>query len=197
MTHEFKPSQNLSRDRERRARRIYYTTWASVFGGFMLGGPMLALTPGQPLPGWYFGFAYLFMGLASQAATWACRRAGVSLESSPSQKIQRDPRAALVPFLSQAPEFELGHNLMQRARVDREGIESSRRHRVLWRDVVSCTSTSPRNAMGNALPVEITLHAHDGKALLHLAVSEEDAQRLLPAIGFYLCGEDSSVGPAL
>lgn len=178
----------------RLAKWIYNTVYSSVLIGFWGVLPFGFLLPHHSLPEWYFMMAITWLeGIARGAATLACRLAGVSQEGRASESIMRSEGAALAPFLSQAPSFTVGSGPWQRVSVDREGIRKGKK-RVLWRDVASCGAISVHNAAGRALPIDIGLQGHDGKMLLHLSASQADATEILPAVRFYLRGEQAEPG---
>jgi len=187
MIHKHKPE---AEDAKRRAKWIYWTSYSATFL------PLLALWLGHAAPGGggFFFFCLAAM-LAGQIATWAVRRAGVSQEGLRSETIERDPRAALVPFLGKPPEFKSGEFWARGTRVDREGIEArdmmgGKRKRVLWRDVESCTFAAPLNAAGDYSHAGFVLQGSDKLPLLVMSSTQRDADKLLPAIRFYLRGEE-------
>ena len=190
MIHRFKPE---TQDKKKRARQIYWATWAAVSAGFLLGGPLLAFWLGHQTPGWYFSIGYLYIMLANAAAAVACRLARVSQEGETHEVIERDARAALVPFLGAPPEFDVKVMLWRQATVDREGIEATHTdgkwRRVLWRDVESCTFSGERNALGHYTSATLTLQGSEELPLLQGATASHDADKILAAIRFYLRGE--------
>ena len=188
-----------SEQAKKSAKRIYWAAWIGA-AALLFVAPFFVLPPDW-LFGWYFLFCnFLFGPITEGLAEGACRLAGVSQEGETHELIERDARAALVPFLSEAPEFEI-KKLWHRLRVDREGISAKHTDgkwkRVLWRDVEMCTLKRTLNVMGDCTSTTFTLQASHELPLLQFSSYPGDADRLLSAIRFYLRGEDSPPRPAL
>jgi hypothetical protein len=149
---------------------------------------------GLGLPSWYFALGIFHMALAQGVATLACRAAGVSQEGLRYEVIERDARAALAPYISPAPEFEVKELWMRQVKVDPGGIEA--RHsdgkwkRVEWREVETCTFTALRNAVGNYIAPSLTLQGSEELPLLQSTPATRDVEKLLEAIRFYLRAEE-------
>lgn len=147
------------------------------------------------IPDRFFVFALWICAMLSKGvANWACRRAGVSQEGSWREIIKRNAHAALAPFLSEAPEFEIKAVWLPQARVDRQGIEARQSDgkwkRVAWRDVEACTFVFTRNVVGAFTGGTLTLH-HSEAPPLQVPVTEASAQKLLGAVRFHLRGESA------
>ena len=189
-----------SEQAKKSARRIYWAAWIGA-ASLLFVGPFFVLPPDW-LFGWYFLFCNFFFGpITEWLAEGACRLAGVSQEGETHEVIERDARAALVPFLGAPPEFDVKVMLWRQATVDREGIETTHTdgkwRRVLWRDVETCTFSGERNALGHYTSATLTLQGSHELPLLQLSSYPGDADRLLSAIHFYLRGEDSPPKPTL
>ena len=173
---------------KKKAKRVYWWTWSSTLLAFIAGGSVLGHVSGQH---WMGQFNYIQIMLANFAAAHACRIAGVSMESQSTENIERDPRAALAPYLSEAPIFELGRGKSSLTNVDREGICHGKK-RLLWRDVETCDVNQKRNAIGTLTTIiKINRLGKDKKKRLLIVTNEENAARLLPAIRFYLRGGEN------
>ncbi len=203
MIHRYKPPSE-SEDKKKQARQIYWGTFAGTSLLFLAGlwatldmdWADLVLSPGLLV------LLYALWTLGDSVATWACRFAGVSQQGGKGGIIERDARAALSPYLSEAPTFEIKRGLGASLLVDREGIEfkrdassKSERKRVLWREVQSCAFVTMRNVMGAHDSATLVLRDAQGRTLLHLSPTEEQMNQLLPAIRFYLRGEETEQTP--
>ncbi len=195
MIHRYKPPSD-SEDKAKQARRIYWCTYAGAGLLFMAGVSAVLDVDWFVLliPVWAFSDA---------VATWVLRSSSTSQQSCKGGIIERDARAALTPYLSEAPAFEVKSGLSlstlgSSTLVSREGIEVksvSGRRRVLWRDVQSCAFVVLRNVRGSYSFATIVLRGNEGKTLLHLSPSEEQVDQLLPAIRFYLRGPNPEENP--
>ncbi len=187
MIHRYEPPSD-SEDKTKRAI-IYGSTFIGTYLLFVVGGAAslrwLGIAPGHGV----YALLFVFFVLSQFVADWvACR--GLTSQASRTQEIiQRNAGAALAPFLSEAPVFDVPHLNGALGRVNREGLVY-RPRRVLWRDVESCTFIKSRDFMGRTCPTSIVLQDREGKTLLSIMPFEHQADLLLPAIRFYLRGEE-------
>ncbi len=139
---------------------------------------------------------------ASSFAAHICRRMGISRKSEHRETIRRDPGAVAATSPGEFPVLSVGRPDKRGdpcARINGEGMER-RRWRggplfVAWHDVEWCTCDTSRDVAGYQNPAWLKLWDRDKKVLLQLRVNDKQAASVLPAIRFYLCGEDLDPAP--
>jgi hypothetical protein len=181
---------------ERAAKWVYWTTFLGA--SLVLWGLPFLVLPMELAIGWFFLFQISGVYFADFFARSACEFAGISQAESRQETIERSAGAALAPFLSEAPEFDLGRAQKPRTRVDRDSISGyssgSKWMRIEWRDVGSCVVATRRDVFGNPSYCHIRLEGHQKfHTIFQAQLSHADAEKLLPAIRFYLRGEESAL----